>query len=289
MNYINYSEATLCTINGEIADHLPLSDRSAAYGHGLFETMLFSGGKVVLWPRHMRRLINDARVLGIPVAESTLQGILRGFCERLASQSVDAGTIKMIVTAGSGWRGYQSPALPNARIICQHFVPQPRNMHAETSGLVLTECVYRMPENPVLAGIKHLNRLDQIIARAEWADEYDDGLMYSANEHVIETTRANIFMKIQDKWLTPALDQSGVSGVMRGLLIEHLFPHCKLPVAIQTIERSELSRISEIFCCNALRGITPVIKIAGIGGWAVGEDTKRLQKALSELYDGYPC
>ncbi|HAU02546.1 MAG TPA: hypothetical protein DCS26_06085, partial [Porticoccaceae bacterium] len=102
MNYINYSEATLCTINGEIADHLPLSDRSAAYGHGLFETMLLSGGKIVLWPRHMRRLINDARVLGIPVAESTLQGILRGFCERLASQSVDAGTIKMIVTAGSG-------------------------------------------------------------------------------------------------------------------------------------------------------------------------------------------
>ena len=162
-------------------------------------------------------------------------------------------------------------------------------MHAETSGLVLTECVYRMPENPVLAGIKHLNRLDQIIARAEWADEYDDGLMYSANEHVIETTRANIFMKIQGKWLTPGLDQSGVSGVMRGLLIEHLFPHCKLPVAIQTIERSELSGISEIFCCNALRGITPVIKIAGIGGWAVGEETKRLQKALSELYDGYPC
>ena len=60
-------------------------------------------------------------------------------------------------------------------------------------------------------------------------------------------------------------------------------------MAIQTIERSELSGISEIFCGHALRGITAVIKIAGIGGWAVGEETKRLQKALSELYDGYTC
>ena len=157
-------------------------------------------------------------------------------------------------------------------------------------GVALTQCQYRLPGNPVLAGIKHLNRLDQVIARSEWNDEYADGVMYSSDGLLIESTCANIFIKTAEHgWITPKLDQAGVRGVMRNLLLEQIFTQSGLTVSEGEISQQLLASASELFICSSIRGLLPVIEINNLGRWTIGDETKRLQSALFDLYDCYPC
>ena len=113
--------------------------------------------------------------------------------------------------------------------------------------------------NPVLAGIKHLNRLDQVLAAAELKQQgvpYTDGVMFGHDSNLIETTCANIFIKTPEMgWLTPQLDQSGVRGVMRGLLLERLFNQSGLNVKECRINPQQLASASEIFICSSIRGL----------------------------------
>jgi 4-amino-4-deoxychorismate lyase len=280
----------LTTINGVVAASLPVADRGTAYGHGLFETMLFSGGAVPLWQRHSSRLAADAQVLGLSISKQALDKNLSNFVQLLTEQSQCSGVIKIIVTAGTGGRGYATPAVLTPQIICQ-FSPLPDNLQQpRRTGVVLTQCQYRLPGNPVLAGIKHLNRLDQVIARSEWNDEYADGVMYSSDGLLIETTCANIFVKTADHgWITPVLDQAGVRGVMRSLLIEQVFDKTGLEVCESQISQQLLASARELFICSSVRGLLPVTEINNLGRWSVGNDTKRLQSTLFDLYDCYPC
>lgn len=280
----------LTTVNGVEAGLLSLADRGLAYGHGLFETMLFSGGEVSLWQRHSSRLVGDAQVLGLSISKQSLDKNLNNFVDLLTQQSQSSGIIKIIVTAGTGSRGYASPARLTVQIICQ-FSALPDDLEqSRRDGVVLTQCQYPLPGNPVLAGIKHLNRLDQVIARSEWGDEYADGVMYSSDGLLIETTCANIFLKTADNhWITPRLELAGVRGVMRSLLLEQLFDDSGLAVSEGEISQQQLAEASELFVCSSIRGLLPVIEINNLGRWSIGDDTKRLQSALFDLYDCYPC
>jgi 4-amino-4-deoxychorismate lyase len=291
----------LTTVNGVESDVLPVADRGTGYGHGLFETMLYSDGEVSLWQRHSSRLVGDAPVLGLNVTKQTLDDNLRHFLDLLKQHSLSSGIIKITVTAGTGGRGYASPAKLHLQIICQYSALPDNLEQPRREGVALTQCQYRLPINPVLAGIKHLNRLDQVLARAEWRSddssgdessgvEYADGLMYSRDDLLIETTCANIFINTANNgWITPQLDQAGVRGVMRGLLLEQLFSSAGLRVSECAINRAQLDAATEIFICSSIRGLLPVTKINNLGQWSVGADTKRLQSALFDLYDCYPC
>ena len=281
----------LTTVNGVESVVLPVADRGTGYGHGLFETMLFRVGEVPLWQRHSSRLVSDAPVLGLNVTKHTLDDNLRHFLGLLKQHSLSSGIIKITVTAGTGGRGYASPAKLHLQIICQYSALPDNLEQPRREGVSLTQCQYRLPINPVLAGIKHLNRLDQVLGRAEWSGvEYADGIMYSRDELLIETTCANIFINTANNgWITPQLDQAGVRGVMRGLLLEQLFSSVGLRVSECAINRAQLDAATEIFICSSIRGLLPVTKINNLGQWSVGSDTKRLQSALFDLYDCYPC
>ena len=281
----------LTTVNGVESVVLPVADRGTGYGHGLFETMLFRAGEVPLWQRHSSRLVSDAPVLGLNVTKQTLDDNLRHFLGLLKQHSLSSGIIKITVTAGTGGRGYASPAKLHLQIICQYSALPDNLEQPRREGVSLTQCQYRLPINPVLAGIKHLNRLDQVLGRAEWSGvEYADGIMYSRDELLIETTCANIFINTANNgWITPQLDQAGVRGVMRGLLLEQLFSSVGLRVSECAINRAQLDAATEIFICSSIRGLLPVTKINNLGQWSVGSDTKRLQSALFDLYDCYPC
>jgi 4-amino-4-deoxychorismate lyase len=281
----------LTTVNGVESVVLPVADRGTGYGHGLFETMLFRVGEVPLWQRHSSRLVSDAPVLGLNVTKQTLDDNLRHFLGLLKQHSLSSGIIKITVTAGTGGRGYASPAKLHLQIICQYSALPDNLEQPRREGVSLTQCQYRLPINPVLAGIKHLNRLDQVLGRAEWSGvEYADGIMYSRDELLIETTCANIFINTANNgWITPQLDQAGVRGVMRGLLLEQLFSSVGLRVSECAINRAQLDAATEIFICSSIRGLLPVTKINNLGQWSVGSDTKRLQSALFDLYDCYPC
>ncbi len=268
-------------------------DRGLAYGHGLFETMRYQGALVPLRERHVKRLCSDAAVLGISLDRAIVDSHLGQFIEVLAAQKVEAGVIKILATAGNGGRGYQSPEIMALQIICQYssFDAEQASDQREL-GIKLWRCAYRLPSNTVLAGIKHLNRLDQVLARSEWSSsEFADGIMLDAHDSIIEATSANIFVRTAQGWVTPSLEQAGVAGVMRALLIEHLFMNQNLSVSINPVLANDLEQALELFVCNSVRGIIPVTHIAGVGTLpgidiSIGDQTRMLQSALGKLY---PC
>lgn len=288
-NNSNLETNLLATVNGVASGSLQIQDRGASYGQGLFETMLYNSGTVPLWQRHRDRLLADSAVLGIPVSDQLLADNLSALVAILKQQSIANGVIKITVTAGSGGRGYASPETVIPEVICQLW-PLPENLLRDRQqGVELRQCDYRLPINPVLAGIKHLNRLDQVLARREWGSEYYDAVMYDQHNRLVETTCANIFVKTAEGWATPLLDQAGVRGVMRGLLLEELFIQSGISVTETEIGRDQLASAGEIFICSSIRGVIPVIKIDQIGDWSIGTDTRQLQLALADYCSGYPC
>lgn len=270
-----------------------LQDRGLFYGHGLFESMALQSAQVPLLAEHLQRLYEDAPKLGINLQAGSVESCLEPFIAALMADGLQACVIKIIVTAGVGGRGYQSPTPIKPRIICLS-APMPEDMAAQrTQGVSLWRCDYRLPVNPVLAGIKHLNRLDQVLARNEWqTSEFADGLMLTADDNLVEAISANIFVNTENGWATPAINNAGVNGVMRKLLLEQIFAKAAIPVVSRTINAAELTECKEIFICNSIRGLLPVLAIRGSShefnlDLAIGAQTKMLQSCLRDNYVGF--
>jgi 4-amino-4-deoxychorismate lyase len=195
-----------------------VDDRGLAYGHGLFETTVLTQSTIPLLDRHLSRLIQDSQLMGISVVIDDIAHYLEVFIETLSAQAINSGIVKIILTAGSGGRGYAMPAKIVPTLIYS-YTSMPENVaHQREQGIDIRLCRHLLGTGSSLAGVKHLNRLDQVMARSEWShNRYQDGLMFNQAAEVIEATSANIFVKTQDgQWLTPDLTHSGVSGVMRG-------------------------------------------------------------------------
>jgi 4-amino-4-deoxychorismate lyase len=270
-----------------------LQDRGLAYGHGLFETMAYHGGSVPLQAQHLQRLLQSAPNLGITLDIDSIRVYLESFMAQLQGHSIVNGVIKLIATAGSGGRGYQNPETIKPRIILSYSSLPEGLTEQRLNGVDLWRCDYRLPSNPRLAGLKHLNRLDQVLARAEvdsaGAGQFSDGLMFDCDGHVVEATSANIVLKSPKGWVTPSLGQAGVAGVLRAMLIDELFPQAGLVLSVGTVTESDLRDSTEIFICNAIKGIVPVTAIVATGSdldlrLPIGLETKMLQSTLSANY-----
>lgn len=269
-------------------------DRGLAYGHGLFETILFSQSALPLIDRHLLRLIPDSHLLGISLQSGDVQHYLNLFLEALSDQSITDGVIKIMVTAGSGGRGYKMPdTIIPSLIFSYNPLPEDTAKHRK-QGVDVRLCEHFIGNGSTLAGIKHLNRLDQVIARSEWShNKYADGIMLSVNGDVVEATSANIFVKTKEgKWITPTLDQSGVSGVMRGLLIDRIFPACDLSVSETNLTLDELLMSQQILLCNSVKGILRVNSVSSATDkqlLALPSDHQGLMlcEKLMELYPHY--
>ncbi len=282
------NNSIIASVDGSMTSIDSVIDRGLAYGHGLFETMRLYLGQLPLRSWHLERLMRDAAILGIALDQSAVEQHLTYFQQHLERQGIDAGVVKLIVTAGVGGRGYKSPATIRPRIICIYSeLPQLVQGH----GIHLRHCDYRLPSNPLLSGIKHLNRLDQVMARNEWTDDiFADGLMFDQDNHLVETTSANIFLHSTEQgWITPRLHHAGVSGVMRAVLLEEIFPQLKIAISIADISADQLDSYNHMFTCNSIRGITPVLGLShnqNLKTFTIGSHTNMLQSALA---DNYPC
>ena len=271
-----------------------LDDRGLAYGHGLFESMVLSDSTIPLLDRHLSRLIQDSQLMGISVDHDEIRHYLKNFIQTLSDQSINSGVVKIILTAGSGGRGYAMPEEIEPTLIF-NFTPMPENVaHQREQGIDIRLCRHLLATGSGLAGVKHLNRLDQVMARSEWShNRYQDGLMFTEADDVIEATSANIFVKTKDgQWLTPDLDQSGVSGVMRGLLIEEIFPACDIRVSIKAINRDTLLGAQQILLCNSVRGILRVNSVYGnddqlLMTLPLDQQSLMLSETLIKLYPQY--
>lgn len=244
-------------INGESTAHIPASDRGLQYGDGIFETIAVVDSRPCLWKRHYKRLETGATRLRMPIPAPEI--LLNEIQQEIGASA--KGIIKLIITRGEGARGYAPPNDPVPNRVVQ-FSPWPEHpTEARTDGVQARVCSTRLGANPVLAGMKHLNRLEQVMARSEWDDpEVKEGIMLDARGHVIEGTMSNIFMLKEGVMYTPDLTESGVAGIMRGLVLD-IAQEQGVAINICHIPLSELLHADSLMLTNSLIGIWPVKRL----------------------------
>lgn len=262
-------------LNGERRHSVDVSDRGFQYGDGLFETIEVLQGRPLFLDRHLKRLEEGCRRLLIPMPDFSL---LEAEARQLAG-SAERAVLKLIVTRGSGGRGYRQPKpIIPTRLFSLHPYPD-YPQHFQVSGIAARFCQQRLAINPSLAGIKHLNRLEQILARAEWQDDDEqEGLMLDTDGHVVEGTMSNLFIVTAGRVYTPPLHQCGVAGIMRALIIE-LAQRTGLALFVQPVDQAAVLRADELFVTNSVIGIWPISRLES-QVFQVGAVTRRLQSLL---------
>ncbi|MBW8823031.1 MAG: aminodeoxychorismate lyase [Xanthomonadales bacterium] len=256
---------------GRRAGGIDPGDRGLAYGDGLFETMRVHRGGIPWLDAHLLRLQRGAARLAIELPE---EGLLR---TEIATMCIgrDAAVLKLIVTRGTGGRGYAPSAHSEPTwLLSLHDAPLPMQ------EIDVAWCKTTLADQPMLAGIKHCNRLEQVLARREVAAaNADEGLMCDAPGNVVSATSANLFIHDGDGWLTPEVDRSGVAGVCRDWLLRHA------PARETVLGRDTVLRSSAIFLCNAVRGILPVRRLDA-REWPASTEIRDLQRQLADAHPG---
>lgn len=265
-------------LNGRLADvnGLSILDRGLAYGDGVFETIRVTRNGPVLMSYHLQRLNDGLKTLAIRLDWSSLIAELDeypGFHE--------PGIVKLIITRGQGSRGYSCEQVSNpSRILTTHPEPDYPVCYYE-QGVSLYPCKTKLSGNPLLAGIKHLNRLEQVLARQEWqGQQFQEGLMLDQRGNVVEGVFSNLFVVRNGLLLTPRLDQCGVFGVMRRWLLEQ-FSNTGYNVIESELSRDEFLNADERFYCNSVYGVWPVSRFEQ-NTWNIGPVTRLAQKMVSE-------
>jgi 4-amino-4-deoxychorismate lyase len=251
------AEMQISVVNGELSEFFAVRDRAVQYGDGVFETLPIIEGQPQHWERHLARLRLGCERLDIepPSPELLFDDLLK---LPLSNEKV---VLKIIVSRGTGGRGYRPAAiaLPTRVLTLWPWPQYPASYFDE--GVTLRVCETILGCNPRLASIKHLNRLEQVIARSEWNDDdIAEGLMLDQRGNIIEGTMSNVFLLQEGVLHTPLLNEAGVAGIMRQIVIEQ----CRAlgsPVIERTIPLDELGQTDEIILTNSLIGLWAVKEI----------------------------
>lgn len=237
-------------INGRNDIALSLLDRGLSYGDGVFRTIRIMHSVPDHWALHLKKLVEDCNVLGIvcPSAELLLADI-----EHLFSTQ-EIAVAKIIITRGESARGYAVPILAQpTRILIKTAYPDYPAANSD-EGVRLHLCKLRLSHQPALAGIKHLNRLENVMARMEWTDsKIAEGVMLDEKGYVVECTASNLFARFGRTILTPDLSQCGVAGVTRQRVLE-LAPSLGYRTKVTRITLNKLMQADEVIICNSLYG-----------------------------------
>ncbi|WP_432719522.1 aminodeoxychorismate lyase [Jeongeupia wiesaeckerbachi] len=249
-------------VDGVPAESLPLADRSIQFGDGVFRTLYIRDGGIPFWQRHMAKLAHDAAALGI-VAPSP-----EAWLADLRVHATASATIKLVLTRGESPRGYAVPADCTPHRITQIASPAPTI--DRRAGITVRVCETRASWQPRLAGIKHLNRLENVLARSEWSDSVVfDGLLLDRDGDVVEGTMSNVLLLERGALLTPRLDGGGVAGVMRDVAFEAAtavgWQAGEARISLQRLRRAE-----RVWLCNSLIGLVPVARL-GDHSWPVDQ------------------
>ena len=266
-------------VNGEPATALCVADRGLQYGDGVFRTLRVRAGRALNWERHFRRLAHDCAALGLPAPD---EPALRAEMARVAPGDA---TMKITITRGASGRGYALPAqtLPT-RIVAASAPPDyPEDLARD--GIRVRQCALRLAEQPRLAGVKTLNRLENVLARAEWSDPgVREGLLCDAHGRLVEATMSNVFLVRHRALATPDLSRCGVAGAQRERVIDFVRA-AGIACDVRDIAPDEVLEADEVFLTNSLIGIWPVASL-GERLWTAGPLTRRLQ-ALIEADDAH--
>ncbi|QSP93492.1 aminotransferase class IV [Marinobacter salinisoli] len=240
---------------------LPAGDRGLAYGDGLFETIRMKGRQGVLLGRHVERMVRDAGRLAIPVTRQELISVCRQAADRFGAGPDDQGwVLKLTLTRGTGGRGYrpEPTAQPNLLVAASGLppIPSPEGVWADFSPVKLTV-------NPLLAGIKSLNRLEQVMAARDLTDDRFEMLMLDSEGQLVEGTRTNLLVRFDQGWVTPPRTSLAVAGVLREWLLEQLRSRgetvAERPLAVSDVVGPDCRGL---FLLNSVLGVVPVRGVA---------------------------
>ncbi len=258
---------------------IPTHDRGFAYGDGLFETMRVHRGAAPWWDAHWTRLSASAQRLRLrlPQCEQVLAEAGKLFAD------ADDGVLKLVVSRGAGARGYAASVDQEPTwVLSRHPLPPP----AAERGLGLRWCAMRLAIQPALAGLKHCNRLEQVLARNEWNDlaaldrDADEGLLRDTEGHVVCAIAANVFVLRAGRWLTPLLDRCGVAGVCRAWLLSELDAQ-EARLSVEDVETADA-----VVLCNAVRGILGVARL-GLRRWSPHPAVAIVRRRLAQAHPGF--
>lgn len=267
-------------VNGLPQTHISLGDRSFQYGDGCFTTIKTKKGELEHWQAHVERMEACLKTLHIPfpdwsqVFDWAMKAVLN---DELAG-------IKIHISRGTGGRGYSPSGIEGPVVTISNFAFPSHYSSWQENGVPLGVSETRLGIQPLLAGHKHNNRIEQVLAKAEIeGTEFTDAVTLNVQNHVIETTMANLFWVKDKKVYTPDLSLSGVAGVMRRKVLEFLQTN-GYPVQVATFELSDLLNADEVLMCNSLLGVAPVSGISTPDNkidFPIGKLTRRLQGNLN--------
>jgi 4-amino-4-deoxychorismate lyase len=256
-------------INGIAADYLNINDRAIHYGDGIFETVLCSSNRLYFWRLHYLRLRTSADKLKLKCPdEKVLLDDIAYLLDAHLSSPEKVFSVKIILTRGTGERGYRFVRNRFDIACAGNRVVLLSEIAAEYSSLITRElitgdmclCTQQASINEGLAGLKHLNRLENVLARNEWSDEYLDGLMLNANNDVIEGSMSNLFAVKGNQLFTPDLSLSGIRGIMRDVIMQ-LAEKNNIPLSITRMSVEQILDMDELFVSNSLIGMKSVKRL----------------------------
>lgn len=280
-----YSDA-FSIANGEIEriqSNSLLYDRGLHYGDGIFETISIRNIDTLsqhpFFHYHLQRLKLGLEKLLFPVIDfEVLLKEVNAFI-RNANKVQPVWILKLIITRGQSGRGYTpSHSQPNIILLQNKYPTYPEAF--STEGIEAGWSKIQLPIDPQLAGIKHLNRLSQVLASIETPSTCQEVLLCNARKNVIEGSKSNLFVVIKGQIFTPCLKDSGVQGVMRSYLLQHLRTK-RYFVEERVLFEADLAQAEEIFVCNSIIGIWPIRRLLH-QTYKVGSVTKMLQAALKQ-------
>lgn len=241
-------------VNGQAIDQISLSDRGLLYGQSVFETIPVCHQQPLLLEQHLNRLAKGCDALSIAVDLDLIHSEISRFCAEQPSNKV---ILRVAVTAGEGDRGYANPINPTPQRILSTYPFPSLPKENWRDGIKVGFASVKLAIQPALAGIKHGNRLEQIIARSQWESDWQEALVCDQNNNVIEGTQSNLFIRRSDELITPSLDQCGVAGVMRDQVLA-IADNIGVVSRIMSLSLSDIETADEIFLTNSVIGIWPV-------------------------------
>lgn len=267
-------------VNGKQCDLISIRDRGLLYGDGVFRTLRVSGALVPQWPLHYQKLQHDCTVLGIACPEfSLLTAELAGLI-----QTHPGGVVKLIVTRGPGVRGYAPPFDPRPTHIWDIAALPDYPADWESHGIRARLCKMRLGNQPRLAGIKHLNRLENVLARAEWDDPaIFEGLLCDDRGVVVGGVTSNLFWVSHGELFTPDLSACGVAGVARTRLLRAAGRR-GMRTHIDRFPPAAILAADEVMICNSVIGLRRVARLDD-QTWPAAGWTETLKTALYENVD----
>lgn len=264
-------------VNGRAGGALSPAERGLHYGDGLFETIACVAGRPRFLDLHLERLARGCARLGIagPSPEELRREILA------VAAGAGRAIVKVLLTRGPGAaRGYRTTGAEQPTRLTLRYRWEEEDPRLATEGVRVRTAALRLAESPALAGLKHLNRLEQVLARREWSDaDIAEALMFSSGGKLISGVMSNVFLVAGAKLRTPRLDRCGVAGIMRQVVLREA---ARLGIACEEapLEAADLARASELFLTSAVIGLRPVRSLDGRACGA-GAVTRELQRHLA--------